>query len=212
MPVFQLTSELVFPHPSLAEADGFLAMGGDLSTQRLLLAYENGIFPWYSAGMPICWYAPDPRFVLFPDKLKVSKSLRKRISRGEFAVTSNKAFGRVIEKCRTAKRPGQADTWITNDMLKAYTKLQEHGYAKSVEVWKDDKLVGGLYGVELNNCFFGESMFHKVRDASKVALVHLVKQNEYKVIDCQVHTNHLESMGAEMIALDHFLEIIKENK
>lgn len=209
MPVYQLSTDLIFPHPSQAEEDGFLAVGGDLSVERLLLAYENGIFPWYSEGYPICWYATDPRFVLFPGNIKVSKSMNKVLRKGAFRISSNNAFSQVIQACSIAKRENQEGTWITSDMLTAYQRLHEKGYARSVEVWEGEELVGGLYGVELNGCFFGESMFHTVSNASKLALIHLAQQFSYKIIDCQMHTPHLESMGAEFISLDAFLKLIQ---
>lgn len=208
--VFQLTDELIFPDPSYANTNGLLAIGGDLRVERLLLAYENGIFPWYSEGEPILWYATNPRFVLFPDQVKVSKSMRKLLSKNLFSVTENKAFIDVMKNCAEAKRPDQFGTWITDEMIEAYTKLFELGFARSIEVWNsENELVGGLYGVELNGCFFGESMFHRVSNASKVAFIHLCQNNNYKVIDCQTHTQHLESLGAEMIDLEEFLKIVR---
>jgi len=210
LPIFELTKEIIFPDPFLAEEDtGLLAIGGDLSPERLLLAYENGIFPWYSEEMPICWYAPNPRFVLYPNKIKVSKSLRKVIDKQQFTITRNKSFANVIKACKTKPRPGQDGTWITQDMQHAYILLHKMGFAASFEVWENETLVGGLYGVELNNCFFGESMFFDKPNASKIALVHLCRNEDYQLIDCQMHTSHLEHMGAEMISFKEFIRIIK---
>ncbi|MBX2846285.1 MAG: leucyl/phenylalanyl-tRNA--protein transferase [Saprospiraceae bacterium] len=209
MPVFQLSDELIFPHASHGEADGLLAIGGDLSADRLLLAYANGIFPWYSEGMPICWYATNPRFVLFPDQVKISKSMQQVMRKKSFRITTNEAFETVIEACAQIKRDHESGTWITSDMQAAYLTLFQRGFARSIEVWQEEELVGGLYGVEYNGCFFGESMFRRVSNASKLALIYLCQQFDYRIIDCQVHTQHLESMGAEMIPLDQFLTIIQ---
>lgn len=207
--IFQLTDEIAFPHPSYAESDGLLAVGGDLSVERLLLAYENGIFPWYSESEPILWYAPNPRCVLFPKKIKVSKSMKKWMRNTKLTVTFNQNFKEVLQNCKTIYREDQDGTWITNEMQQAYLKLHELGFAKSVEVWNtENELVGGLYGVELNNCFFGESMFHKVSNASKFGFIALCQQTNYNIIDCQMHTSHLESLGAEMIPLKEFIKII----
>lgn len=207
--IFQLTEEIVFPHPNYAEPDGLLAVGGDLSTERLLLAYENGIFPWYSENEPILWYAPNPRCVLFPEKVKVSKSMKKWRTKTDLEVTYNQDFKQVIRNCKDINREDQDGTWITNEMEKAYLELFRLGFAQSVEIWTPkNELVGGLYGVELNGCFFGESMFHKVSNASKLALISLCENKHYKIIDCQMHTSHLESLGAEMIDFEHFFNII----
>jgi leucyl/phenylalanyl-tRNA--protein transferase len=202
--IFRLDERLLFPDPELAEEDGLLAVGGDLSTERLLLAYQNGIFPWYSDDMPILWYSPHERFVLFPDELIVSKSMRQILNSGKFAVTVNQCFKKVIESCSKIERPGQDGTWITDEMKAAYIRLNQKGYAHSVEVWRDDELVGGLYGVQTASVFCGESMFSKVSNASKVALIHLCKSG-YKLIDCQVHTDHLASMGARMISRAEYM-------
>jgi leucyl/phenylalanyl-tRNA--protein transferase len=202
--VFQLTEKLIFPDPDLAEDNGLLAVGGDLSEARLLLAYKNGIFPWYSEYEPILWYAPKERFVLFSEKIKVSRSMQKLIASELYSVTINHAFERVIEKCAAVKRTGQRGTWITDDMKKAYCALNKSGYADSIEVWKGEELVGGLYGVRLGKLFCGESMFHTASNASKIALIHLAKNMGVDLIDCQVHTNHLESMGAEMISVSDY--------
>ncbi|MFD0751001.1 leucyl/phenylalanyl-tRNA--protein transferase [Mucilaginibacter calamicampi] len=206
--VFRLNDDMVFPPTELAEPDGLLAVGGDLSIERLKLAYQSGIFPWYSHDTPILWYAPHERFVLFPDELRVSKSMQKTLKQGLFEVTRNKAFADVISACSQITRPGQDGTWITGDMKAAYLKLHKEGLAQSVEVWQNNELVGGAYGVEVGNVFCGESMFSKVSNASKVALITLCQTQEYKLIDCQVHTEHLESMGARMIGRDEYMEIL----
>ncbi|RSK41821.1 leucyl/phenylalanyl-tRNA--protein transferase [Mangrovimonas spongiae] len=204
-----LTKAIEFPEVSLATPEGLLAIGGDLSIDRLLLAYKSGIFPWFEDNQPILWWSPDPRFVLFPEKLKISKSLKQVMRNKGFQVTINKAFKDVIENCAAIKREGQLDTWITRDMITAYTKLHELGYAKSVEVWLDYELVGGLYGVDLGNgVFCGESMFSKVSNASKVGFATFIQNNNYKLIDCQVHTNHLERLGAENIDREVFLSYL----
>lgn len=204
-----LNEELWFPDYSEASADGLLAIGGDLSVERLVFAYQNGVFPWYGLDEPILWWSPNPRFVLFPEKLKVSKTMRQILRKQVFKVTVNQDFKSVIQACSKIKREGQNDTWITNEMINAYLKLHELGYAKSVEVWQNNHLVGGLYGVDLGNgVFCGESMFAKVSNASKVGFITLVQQSHYKLIDCQVHTHHLESLGAESISRTHFLEYL----
>lgn len=207
-----LTKDLVFPPVSKASEDGFLAIGGDLSPERLVLAYKNGIFPWFEEGDPILWWSPNPRMVLFFEDLVVSKSMRNILNRDTFKVTFNKDFRGVISNCQKIKREGQHGTWITNDMIEAYCKLNELGIAKSVEVWQDDELVGGLYGVDLGNIFFGESMFSKVTNASKVAFIHWsrhLEANNYKLLDCQIYNPHLESLGCREITRDHFIEILK---
>jgi len=211
MPVFQLPKEPVFPPPELAENDGLLAVGGDLSEKRLLLAYSMGIFPWYSEGSPILWWSPDPRLVLFPDELKVSRSLRQTIVKGIFTVTVDRAFDEVIRKCSEVHRNRDGDTWITEEMIDAYIHLYRRGHAHSVESWQKGELVGGLYGVALGGAFFGESMFSTASDASKVALVALVERFlewGYEIIDCQVRTEHLKSFGAREIKRDEFLSIL----
>lgn len=201
-----LSDKLEFPDVSQATSEGLLAVGGDLSIDRLILAYRSGIFPWFDDDEVILWWSPDPRFVLFPEKLKVSKSMRQVLRSQDFTVTINKDFKTVIAECSKAKRSGQAGTWITEDMIKAYTELHFLGYATSVEVWQNDALVGGLYGVDLGNgVFCGESMFAKVSNASKVAFIAFIQNTNYNLIDCQVHTNHLESLGAEEIKRDFFL-------
>jgi leucyl/phenylalanyl-tRNA--protein transferase len=204
-----LTQKIKFPDVTEASLDGLLAVGGDLSEARLLQAYKQGIFPWFSEGEPILWWSPNPRFVLFPEKLKVSKSMKQVLKNKGYAVTVNKDFRAVITACSKAKRDGQTGTWITNDMIEAYVRLHNLGYAKSVEVWDNDVLIGGLYGIDLNNgVFCGESMFAKISNASKVALITFIQNTDYKLIDCQVYTSHLESLGAEDISRNLFLEYL----
>ena len=204
-----LNNNHVFPEVDKATEDGLLAVGGDLSANRLLTAYQKGIFPWFEDDNTIMWWSPDPRFVLFPEDLKVSKSMKQVIRNTDFVVTVNKDFNAVIVACAAAKRPGQDDTWITNGMIEAYTNLHQLGYAKSIEVWLDNTLVGGLYGVDLGNgVFCGESMFTKVSNASKVGFISFIQNTNYKLIDCQVYTNHLESLGAIDISRDQFLKYL----
>jgi leucyl/phenylalanyl-tRNA--protein transferase len=207
--IFQLSENIIsFPKPELADEDGLLAVGGDLSPARLILAYQNGIFPWFSDESPILWYAPHKRFVLFPEKLKISKTMLKFLKTNNLKVTYDTAFSEVIRACATISREDELGTWITNDMQKAYIQLFDLGYAHSVEVWENDQLVGGLYGVEMNSVFCGESMFSKVSNASKVALISLCQNKKYKLIDCQVHSDHLESLGAEFISTNQFVEYL----
>jgi leucyl/phenylalanyl-tRNA--protein transferase len=211
--MFYLTSSIFFPPVSEANYDGILAIGGDLSSERLLLAYRSGIFPWFEEGEPIIWWSPSPRMVLFLDELIVSKSMRNILNRKSFTVTFNQNFRDVISNCQNIKRDGQSGTWITNDMIEAYCKLHELGIAKSVEVWQDDQLVGGLYGLDLGHVFCGESMFSKVSNASKFAFISLVKHlklNDYKLLDCQVYNPHLESLGCREIERDSFIRILKQ--
>ena len=213
MPVFQLPEEIVFPKPELAEPDGLLAVGGDLSPERLLTAYAHGIFPWYSQGQPVLWWSPDPRLVLFPEEFKRHKNLRRLVKSGKFSVTLDADFESVIEACSRVERPGQEGTWITPAMQKAYTRLHRLGFAHSVECRLAGKLVGGLYGVALGKVFFGESMFHTVTDASKVALWHLVDfllENGFKLIDAQQDTPHLRSLGARTIPRREFLKLLEK--
>ena len=210
--MYVLTQELFFPPVSNANLDGILAIGGDLSPERLLLAYKSGVFPWFEAGEPIIWWSPNPRMVLFLDELVVSKSMRNILNRNIFKVTFNQNFRDVISNCQQVKRDGQNGTWITNDMIEAYCKLNEMGIAKSVEVWQNDELVGGLYGIDLGHVFCGESMFSKVSNASKVAFIALVnqlKKGNYKILDCQVYNGHLESLGCREIDRTDFMEILK---
>ncbi|MDN3581737.1 leucyl/phenylalanyl-tRNA--protein transferase [Mucilaginibacter flavus] len=206
--IFRLDERLIFPEPDLAEPDGLLAVGGDLSTQRLVLAYQHGIFPWYSDDSPILWYSPHERFVLYPQELKISKSMRQVMRSGKFKITSNTCFADVIKACSTAPREGQDGTWITDDMLQAYIALNAEHYAHSVEVWLDDQLVGGLYGIWVGDVFCGESMFSRVSNASKMALIYLCQSGKFDLIDCQVHTDHLESMGARMISREQYITVL----
>lgn len=213
MPVYQLPdNDLIFPHPSLANPDGLLAVGGDLSPERLILAYSNGIFPWFSEGEPLLWWSPDPRAVLFPEKFKRHKSLRLLVQSNRFEVTFDKDFRNVIRECSKVERKGQEGTWITKNMIEAYVKLHEMGIAHSVETWEKGKLAGGLYGVMLGKVFFGESMFHKKSNASKVAFWYLIEKliaMDVKVIDVQQDTQHLRSLGAELIPRSEFLNMLK---
>ncbi|MGC6431913.1 MAG: leucyl/phenylalanyl-tRNA--protein transferase [Jejuia sp.] len=205
-----LTEDLWFPDVSEASEEGIVAIGGDLSVARLLLAYRSGIFPWFESDEPILWWSPDPRFVLFPDKLKVSKSMKQVLRNKDYTVTINKAFNDVIVACAQAKRIGQQGTWITDKMVTAYIELHQLGYAKSVEVWDKEVLIGGLYGIDLGNgVFTGESMFSKKSNASKVAFITFIQNTNYNLIDCQVYTNHLKSLGAEDISRDEFLKVFK---
>lgn len=204
-----LSDNIAFPPYEFTTDDGIIALGGDLSEERLIYAYKNGIFPWYSEGEPIVWYCPHDRMVLFPDDLKVSKSMRKIINRNQFVITENSAFNEVIYNCKSIDRNDGFGTWITNDMQQAYINLHQKGIAKSIEVWLDNELVGGLYGLEINNIFCGESMFSKVSNASKLAFIHLVKKKNYKLIDCQVYNEHLASLGANEVDRDLFLKILK---
>ncbi len=206
--IFRLNNRLIFPDPQLAEEDGLLAVGGDLSAGRLMLAYQNGIFPWYSDDTPILWYAPHERWVIFPDELNVSKSMRQVLRSEKFEITTDQAFEQVIAACAAMPRKDQDGTWITNDMQQAYIDLHKKGFAHAVEVWQQSELVGGLYGVQINNVFCGESMFSHVSNASKAALIHLCRSG-YKMVDCQLHTPHLESMGARKISRDEYLSILK---
>ena len=207
-----LTQKIEFPDVSEASADGLLAIGGDLSPERLLYAYSKGIFPWFQDEEPILWWSPDPRFVLFPKDLKVSKSMKQILKKDLFKVTENKAFKAVIENCAIAKRKDQNGTWITEEMKQAYLKLHHLGYAKSVEVWQNDQLVGGLYGIEINeNVFCGESMYAKVSNASKVGFITFIQNSNYQLIDCQLHTKHLESLGAKHISRLDFIDYLKHH-
>lgn len=202
-----------FPPVELAldDPDGLLAVGGDLSIERLLVAYQHGIFPWYSHNQPILWWSPDPRMVLLPARVRVSRSLRKTLRQHQFSVTLDQSFAEVISSCAVQARKGQDGTWIVDDMQQAYMQLHNKGYAHSVEVWHADKLVGGLYGVSMGKVFFGESMFSTHTDASKVALVYLcalLLEQDFSLIDCQVYTPHLASLGAELIPREEFIDNI----
>ena len=210
--MYFLTSELYFPSASETSPEGIIAVGGDLSPERLLLAYQNGIFPWYDNDEPKLWWCPEERMVLFFENLRITKSMRNILNRKEFQVTFNTAFRDVISNCQQSPRKDQDGTWISDEIVEAYCKLHELGHAKSVEVWQNNELVGGLYGIDLGDVFCGESMFSKVPNASKVAFIHLAKQLEianYKILDCQVHNNHLESLGCIEIDRDDFLMILK---
>ncbi len=207
-----LTDELSFPPPENATHEGLLAVGGDLSPERLLLAYRSGIFPWFNEDSLILWWSPDPRMILFPDRIRVSKSMKKVIEGGEFHMTKNRCCDRVIERCAAIKRKGQEGTWITEAMKGSYKELHALGYAVSYEVWQDEQLVGGLYGVDLGHVFCGESMFSEVSNASKYALIMIARELQeegYRMIDCQLHTQHLETLGAEEISREKYLDILK---
>ena len=205
-----LNETIEFPPLTEANLEGLLAVGGDLSPERLLFAYQNGIFPWYESDQPILWWAPDPRFVLYPHKLKVSKSTKQILKNQSFEITVNRNFKEVIQACAKVKREAQSGTWITDKMIETYCELHQRGIAKSVEVWQNKKLVGGLYGVELNDTIFcGESMFSYVSNASKIGFTSFVQNSKYKLIDCQLHTNHLESLGAEPISRIEFMKYLK---
>jgi leucyl/phenylalanyl-tRNA---protein transferase len=208
MPVYLLTDDLIFPPVHLATQEGLLAVGGDLSPERLLLAYQSGIFPWYSDDEPILWWSPDPRLVLYPEELKISRTLRKTIRSGRFRVTMDPSFPQVIQSCGSIRVKNGQGTWITAEMEKAYIRLHRMGYAHSVEIWHRNDLVGGLYGISLGRCFFGESMFSTMNDTSKFALVTLtnfIKKNNFDFIDCQMPTDHLIRLGAREISRDDYL-------
>ncbi|MFV8332772.1 leucyl/phenylalanyl-tRNA--protein transferase [Flavobacterium sp. ZT3P35] len=212
--MYYLSPALFFPPVSEANKDGILAIGGDLTPARLQLAYKSGIFPWFEDGEPIIWWSPNPRMVLFLDELIVSKSMRNILNRNIFKITFNQNFRDVISNCQNIKREGQNGTWITNDMIEAYCELHQLGIAKSIEVWQNDILVGGLYGIDLGHVFCGESMFSKVSNASKVAFIALVnhlKKENYKLLDCQVYNPHLESLGCREINRIDFMEILNSN-
>ncbi len=203
-----LDEEIVFPDTALADADGLLAIGGDLSIKRLILAYQSGIFPWFSEGDPILWYAPHERCVIFPEKIKISKSMNKIINSNSFKITANLVFEDVILNCANTVRKNQDGTWITDEMQKAYINLYKIGMAQSIEVWQNKKLVGGLYGIKVGRVFCGESMFSHVSNASKIALAHLCQTNYYVLIDCQLPNDHLMSLGAEMMSRKDYLDIL----
>ena len=203
--IFRLTDELIFPNPALAEEDGLLAVDGDLSPKRLLLAYQNGIFPWFSDDSPILWYSPHQRFVLFPDRVKISKSMKQILRSNKFEITFDTAFEKVIKACADIKREDQDDTWITHEMQEAYDELHLQKIVHSIEVWENNELVGGLYGVAVGKVFCGESMFSKKSNASKCALIWLCQNGNFDIIDCQIHSEHLEKLGAEMISREEFM-------
>ena len=213
--MYQLTDEIAFPNPAIASDEGLLAVGGDLSPQRILFAYQNGIFPWYNEYEPILWWSPNPRFVLKPNQIVISKSMRKLLKKEVFQLTFDTAFSEVLHHCATVTRKGQDGTWLITEMIAAYQKLHELGFAHSVEVWQDKKLVGGLYGLSLWKVFFGESMFANVSNASKAALIHLAQtldEKGFDLIDCQTETAHLYSMGARFIPRIEFLEGLSANQ
>jgi len=212
MPLFALDKKLVFPPVHLAEPDGLLAVGGDLSTERLLLAYRNGIFPWYEEEH-ILWWCPDPRFVLFPGELRISSSMRQLFKKNTFEFTINKDFAGVIRNCKTIARKEQESTWITDAVKNAYIRLHTLGHAHSAETWLNGELVGGLYGIRMGKVFFGESMFSKISNASKFAFIKYVKhlqEEGIELVDCQVYTAHLESLGARMIDRKDFIGLLKD--
>jgi len=212
--VYRLTSEVSFPPPEEAEASGLLAIGGDLGSKRLLLAYSMGIFPWYEDGLPILWHSPDPRMILLPAKLRISRSLRRAMRDRSFEIRLDGAFESVLRACAHTPRGGQDGTWITEEMIEAYLRLFELGYAHCAEAWSGGELVGGLYGVSLGGCFFGESMFATSTDSSKVAFATLVEQLarwEFDLIDCQIHTDHLARFGATEWPRSHFLSVLEKS-
>ena len=215
VPVYRLPDrELAFPDPELAEEGGLLAVGGDLSAERLLTAYAIGIFPWYSEGDPILWWSPDPRLILEPANLRISRSLRKTMRREPFDIRADTAFERVIDRCRARPRPDQEGTWITPEMQEAYVELHRRGFAHSIEAWESDTLAGGLYGVSIGDAFFGESMFADRPDASKIAFVHLVRTLDawgFDLIDCQVETSHLRRFGAVPMCRTEFLQRLRQS-
>ena len=211
MPIFTLEKEIVFPPISLADESGILAVGGDLSVERLKVAYRSGIFPWYSEGEPIIWWSPNPRFVLFPDKLHISKSTKKLIKKNSYRITFDTEFERVIKKCKSQR--DESGTWLNNEMIESYIELFNRGNAHSVEVWDGEELVGGLYGIAMGSLFFGESMFSIKKSASKVGfiiLVNYLKNRGFSLIDCQVYTEYLESLGAENIKRETFTNILEK--
>ncbi|WP_312090069.1 leucyl/phenylalanyl-tRNA--protein transferase [Chryseobacterium sp.] len=207
-------NEISFPDPLQYDGhEGIIAFGGDLSVERIWFAYQHGIFPWFNPGEEILWWCPDPRFVLFPEELKVSKSMQKILDRKTFTITENQNFEEVIYNCSTVGRKDQDGTWLSQDLMNAFIKLHNYGLAKSVEVWLEDQLVGGLYGLQVGNVFCGESMFSKVSNASKAGFIHFVQNhiNDFSLIDCQSHTEHLESLGAKMISKKDFLNILHQD-
>ena len=210
----ELSKSIWFPNHDESNKDGLIAVGGDLSVERLIHAYHLGIFPWFNEGQPLLWWSPDPRMILLPESFKVSKSLKKTILSNKYKITLNTSFEEVINCCSKIKRKGQQGTWITKNMINAYLQLHKKGYAQSIEVWSGDQLVGGLYGIDLKekNIFCGESMFSKKNDASKIAFYYLVKKiqaKKYKLVDCQMYTQHLESLGAQEIPRNEFLKYLK---
>lgn len=214
MPLFRLSDKISFPPPHLAEPEGLLAIGGDLSEHRLLLAYKMGIFPWFSKGEPILWWSPDPRLILYPEQVYVSKRLRRTIKQGIFEITSDTAFEHVIKSCAQSRSKESNETWITDEMIESYCRLFDSGYAHSIEAWYNGKLAGGIYGISLGGCFFGESMFARINNASKVVLVALcgyLKSLSFDMIDCQVTTDHMLRMGAVEISRYQFLKKLAQS-
>ena len=212
MPVWQLDERLLFPDPQFANEDGLLAIGGDLSRDRLILAYVSGIFPWFIENEEAYWFSPDPRCVLIPEELKISKSMQQLIKKQVFRVSYDQDFIKVIKSCKTVKRKGRKETWIEKNFIAAYSNLFKEGLAHSVEVYENEKLVGGLYGVSLGKCFFGESMFSKVSNASKygfIFLVNALKEQQFTMIDCQVYNDHLATLGAKKMERNYFLQLLK---
>jgi leucyl/phenylalanyl-tRNA--protein transferase len=210
MPVFRLNEGLIFPPVELSETNGLLAVGGDLAPERLIMAYANGIFPWFGDEQPILWWSPDPRLVLFPAKLHISRSMRQTLKQSIFPVTYDRCFRAVITACRASRRE-EGETWITGTMVDAYCRLHDQGIAHSVEAWHNGELAGGLYGVALGRCFFGESMFTRISNASKAAFITLTRAlqaRDFRLIDCQVDSPHLQSLGAELLPRKTFLEIM----
>ena len=207
-------NEISFPDPALLESEsGVMAVGGDLSPERLYFAYQLGLFPWYNPGEEILWWCPDPRFVLFPNDLKVSKSMRKILRDEVFTFTENKCFPEVMKQCKDTFRKDQDGTWISDELINSFIILHKYGIAKSIEVWQNDELVGGFYGIQIGKVFCGESMFAKVSNASKAGFIHFVQSQgeNLELMDCQIHSEHLESLGATMISKKHYLKILKNN-
>ncbi|SMP05125.1 leucyl/phenylalanyl-tRNA--protein transferase [Chryseobacterium profundimaris] len=207
-------NEISFPDPKLYEgSEGIIAFGGDLSVERIWFAYQLGIFPWFNPGEEILWWCPDPRFVLFPEEIKVSKSMKKILDRNVFTFTENTNFREVIKNCQDISRKGQSGTWLSDELMESFIKLHDYGLAKSIEVWQNEKLVGGFYGLQIGKVFCGESMFSKVSNASKAGFIHFAQKyrNKLELIDCQSHTDHLESLGARMISKQDFLKILQRN-
>lgn len=207
-------NEISFPDPELYDGhEGIIAFGGDLSVERIWFAYQLGIFPWFNPGEEILWWCPDPRFVLFPQEIKVSKSMKKILDREVFSFTENTNFREVIKSCQDISRKGQSGTWLSDELMESFIKLHDYGLAKSIEVWQNEELVGGFYGLQIGNVFCGESMFSKVSNASKAGFIHFAQKyrNKLELIDCQSHTDHLESLGARMIPKREFLTILYKN-
>lgn len=205
--------EISFPDPAFVDSDsGLLAVGGDLSPERLLFAYQTGLFPWFNEGEEILWWCPDPRFVLFPSEVKVSKSMRKILNSGKFVFTQNQCFEEVMRQCKNVYRKDQDGTWISDELIESFSILNKFGYAKSFEIWQDENLVGGFYGIQIGRVFCGESMFSKVSNASKAGFLNFVlNEPGIELIDCQIHSDHLQSLGANMISKHEYLKILRQN-